>query len=123
MLLQFNVKNFMSIKNEVVLTAFANYSDEHSENVIEAEGERILSSLAIYGANAAGKTNVFKAFTNAILLVRTSNDSQINTLNGLIPFLFDANIDEKTKIDFQFINNGKKFAYGFTADKEKVYDE
>ena len=34
MLLQFNVSNFMSIKEEVVLTAFANYSKDHEENLL-----------------------------------------------------------------------------------------
>ena len=34
MLLQFNVSNFLSIKDEVVLTAFANASKDHEENLI-----------------------------------------------------------------------------------------
>ena len=73
MLLQFNVTNFMSIKNEITLTAFANASKEHEENLIHDGKDRILPTLALYGANAAGKSNIFKALTRAIMLVRMSN--------------------------------------------------
>ena len=59
MLLQFNVSNFMSIREEVVLTAFANVGKEHENNLIVFGKERILPTLAIYGANAAGKSNIF----------------------------------------------------------------
>ncbi len=124
MLLQFNVENFMSIKDEITLTAFANASKDHEENLIRFGKERILPTLALYGANAAGKTNVFKALTRAIMLVRTSNTLQVNSPTGFEPFLFDETTRaDKTKMGFLFVNNGKKFEYGFVADSEYVYDE
>lgn len=124
MLLQFNVTNFMSIKDEITLTAFANSRKDHEENLICFEKDRVLPTLALYGANAAGKSNVFKALTRAIILVRTSNALQVNSPTGFEPFLFDETTKEtKTKMDFLFVNNGKKFAYGFVADSEYIYDE
>lgn len=47
MLLQFNVSNFLSIKDEITLTAFANASKEHEDNLIILGRENIavLSSL------------------------------------------------------------------------------
>lgn len=124
MFLQFNVANFMSIKEEVVLTAFANASKEHEDILLAANGERILPTIALYGANAAGKSNVFKALTRAILLVRMSNNLQVNAPTGFEPFLFDdKSRNQKTKMDFLFIHNGKKFGYGFVADAQYVYEE
>lgn len=124
MLLQFNVTNFMSIKDEVTLTAFANASKDHEENIIRFGKDRVLPTLALYGANAAGKSNIFKALTRAIMLVRMSNTLQVNSPTGFEPFLFDdATRKSKTKMDFLFVNNGKKFEYGFVADSEYVYDE
>ena len=124
MLLQFNVSNFMSIKEEVILTAFANASKEHEANLILNGKDRILPVLAIYGANAAGKSNIFKALTSAIMLVRASNSLQVNMPTGFEPFLFDeATAKEKTKMDFLFVHNGHKFAYGFTADAQYIYEE
>lgn len=124
MLLQFNVSNFMSIKDEITLTAFANANKEHEYSIIKHNKDRILPSIALYGANAAGKSNIFKALTAAIMLVRRSNSLQVNMPTGMEPFVFDKNaIKEKTKMDFLFIHNGKKFEYGFTADHQYVYDE
>ena len=124
MLLQFNVSNFMSIKDEIVLTAFANASKEHEESIIKLGKDRILPSLALYGANAAGKSNIFKALTSAIMLVRRSNDLQVNMPTGFEPFLFDeSKKKDKTKMDFIFVYNGKKYEYGFLADARYVYEE
>ena len=124
MLLQFNVSNFMSIKDEVVLTAFANASNEHEDNLIPLGREKILPTIAIYGANAAGKTNIFKALTSAILLVRRSNALQVNMPTGFEPFLFDPRTSTgKTKMDFLFVHNGKKFGYGFVADAQHIHEE
>ena len=124
MLLQFNVTNFMSIKDEVTLTAFANAGKEHEENLIRVGKDRVLPTLAFYGANAAGKSNIFKALTRAIMLVRMSNTLQVNSPTGFEPFMFnDATRKSKTKMDFLFVNNGKKYEYGFVADAEYIYDE
>ncbi len=124
MLLQFNVKNFMSIKNEIVFTAFANADNTHEENLIPCGKDRILPSLAFYGANAAGKTNIFKSLTQAIMLVRTSNNNQINTHTGFEPFLFDkVSGKAKTSMDFIFYRHGQKYKYGFSADANYIYDE
>ena len=124
MLLQFNVSNFLSIKDEITLTAFANASKEHEDSLIILGRERILPSLALYGANAAGKSNIFKALTSAIMLVRRSNSLQVNMPTGFEPFLFDEKTkNEKTKMDFIFVHNGKKYAYGFLADMQYVYEE
>ena len=123
MLLQFNVTNFMSIKDEVTLTAFGNASKEHEENLIRVGKDRVLPTLALYGANAAGKSNIFKALTRAILLIRMSNKLQVNATTGFEPFLFEDMKNDKTKVDFLFISNGKKYEYGFVVDGHCVYEE
>ena len=124
MLLQFNVSNFMSIKDEIIISAFANAMKDHEEILINHGNDRILPVMAMYGANAAGKTNIIRAFRNAIMLVRNSNSMQVNAYTGIIPFLFDENkIKEKSKFDFLFVHNGKTFAYGFVADYQYVYEE
>ena len=124
MLLQFNVNNFKSIKNEIVLTAFANAQKDHEENLLVHGKERVLPVIAMYGANAAGKTNIIRALTSAILLVRNSNNMQVNMPTGIESFMFDdVKSKGKTKIDFLFVNNGRKFAYGFVADFQYIYEE
>ncbi len=114
----------MSIRDEIILTAFAGSGKEHGENLTECGNERILPVIAIYGGNATGKSNIFKALTRAILFVRNSNNLQVNAPTGIESFLFDeTSKKDKTKMGFLFIHNGKKYEYGFLADSQYVYDE
>ena len=124
MLLQFSVSNFKSIKDEVFFTAFANNRNEHKDNLIIANKDKILPTLAFYGANAAGKSNILHVLSAAINFVRYSNIYQINTKLPFLPFAFNEKFKNgKTKMDFMFIHNEKKYAYGFVADINKVYEE
>ena len=104
MLLQFQVENYKSIKNMAVLSMEASSDKEHPENVVAFGKERVLRTAAIFGANAAGKSNLFLAFTAAILMVRRSNLRQIGEpLFDVIPFKFDAEtVALPTKFEFVF---------------------
>lgn len=125
MLLQFSVKNYTSIKDEVILSMIADAGTDHKENLIDCGKERVLPSVAIFGANAAGKTNIQRALTAAIMFVRDSNRLQIdNAIPRMIPFLLDhTHRNEPCSFDFIFTNNGVKYQYGFSADSKVVYEE
>ena len=124
MLLQFNVTNFLSFKKEAVLSTYANTDKTYANRLINIGKNAILPTIAIYGANAAGKSNLIKALTAAILFVRQSNFYQINTTNPIVPFLFDENSrNEKTRFDFSFIYDGIQYDYGFSATNQTVFDE
>lgn len=124
MLLQFNVTNAFSFKREAILDLVAGKDSAHHENLISAGKQNVLPTLTIYGANAAGKSNLFRALTAAIMLVRNSAAMQIDSDTGIIPFVMD---DEgrrgRTRFDFIFIFEGIKYEYGFVADGKKVYEE
>ena len=127
MLVEFSVKNFTSIKEEITFSMLAGNGDENIENTIQINdtGERYLKSTAIYGANASGKTNFIKALTAAILMVRKSNLRNINEpLAEMKPFKFDKDtINEPCEFKFIFIKNNVKYIYGFSADINKIYTE
>ena len=124
MLVEFSVKNFMSFKDRVTFSMEAATGTENEENIISIPNinERILKSTAIYGANASGKTNLIKAFTAAILMVRKSNNRQVGEkLMEMEPFAFDEKAKvEPCEFEFVFYAKGMKYIYGFIADKEKV---
>ena len=127
MLIQFSIKNFMSFKEKVVFSMGAGTGDELLENIIESKdiNEKLLKTTAIYGANAAGKTNLIKAFTAAILMIRKSNTRQPGEpLLEMEPFAFDEKSkNEPCEFEFIFVYDNNKYVYGFSADKEKVYKE
>ena len=125
MLLQFSVENFRSLKNRVVLSLEASSAKEHPENIAEIEKDTVLKSAAVFGANAAGKSNIFKALTAGIMTVRMSNTRQVGEpLFYICPFAFDqTSINKPTFFEFVFIYNGLKYVYGFSATKQKIITE
>ena len=62
MLIQFRFKNFKSFKDDTILDLSATKITEHSDRVVQAGNEKVLSTAAIFGANASGKSNVIEAF-------------------------------------------------------------
>ena len=125
MLIQFGVSNYKSIREEVILSALAGSDKSHEDELLGFRKERILPSLAIYGANAAGKSNLFKALAAALIIIRTSNGRQINeTIPLIAPFSFDEESKAKpTRFSFIFTTKQSKYEYGFSADSQKVYEE
>lgn len=125
MLIEFSVKNFLSFKDKITLSMEKGNGDEKLENVFTKNDVDLLRTTAIYGANASGKTNILKAFTCAILMIRNSNF--MNTTNkwfSIKPFLFDKKTSkEPSEFEFIFIANDVKYRYFFSADANKIYDE
>lgn len=124
MLIQFSVTNFLSFRDEVILSLSTNKDDSHKENLLSYKNERILPSVAIYGANAAGKSNLHKAMRAAIRMIRSSNNLQIDQPLLITPFLLDENSrNNKTKFEFIYVYNGIKYEYGFVLDTQYVWEE
>src|SRR5690606_3505471 len=64
MLIQFSVGNFLSFKDTVTLSMVASRIQEHKDShVCTANNLKLLKSAVLYGANASGKSNLFKAMS------------------------------------------------------------
>ncbi len=126
MLIQFSVKNFMSFKEKVVLALNPSSDSEHPENIINKNGYKASKIISIYGANASGKTSLFKAMTSAVLMIKSSNYIQVNQSNNFfVPFKFDENsAAEPSEFEFIFIaDDENRYVYGFSADNKRIYEE
>ncbi len=125
MLVEFSVENFLSIRERLSLKLEATSFKEHPENITRKGKENILTTLAIYGANASGKTNLFKAMTHAIITIRNSNNIQITNQLMMVPFKFDEESYKKpSSFEFVFIaKDNKKYIYGFSATPFVIIDE
>lgn len=125
MLIQFTVENFLSIRDKVYLSLEPSKDSEHPENLITKGEYNAVTSAAIYGANASGKTSLFKAITIALIMLRNSNNIQVTDRLPVIPFKFDSESKNKpTSFEFTFIaNDDKKYIYGFSATAEKIVEE
>lgn len=125
MLIQFSVENYLSIREKVFLSLEPSADKVHPENIISKGRNRATSTIAIYGANASGKSSLFKAITVALNLIRNSNNVQVTDMLPVVPFKFDFESRNKpTAFEFTFIaKDEKKYVYGFSATKEKIVEE
>lgn len=125
MLIQFTVENFLSIRDKVYLSLEPSKDSEHPENLIKKGEYNAVTSAAIYGANASGKTSLFKAITIALIMLRNSNNIQVTDRLPVIPFKLDSESKNKpTSFEFTFIaSDDKKYIYGFSATAEKIVEE
>ena len=129
MLIEFSTENFMSIKDEVRLSLAAGPGKEHREtNVMTPELNQdvrstpLVRSAAIYGANAAGKTNLLRALQTMRQIVVRS-DRAIDDL-PITPFRFglDSEVQPAT-FEVVGIVNRMRFQYGFSATRDAVTEE
>ena len=136
MLLQFNFKNFKSFRDDTSLDLTATKISEYSNHVISIGNEKILPIVAIFGANASGKSNVLEAFRYMTTYVASSlnyggDESRKKNKSEFLnptPFLFDASSkDAKSSFEVYFIsseaNGAKSYNYGFTVNSTGIKEE
>ena len=132
MLIEFSVANFMSIKERQTFSMVASKStelvDTHTFDapvLADGAGVKLLRSAAIYGANAAGKTNLLLA----LYIVREMvTKSALEKLRGdplpTKPFALDAGMrNAPGEFEIHFIVEGVRYQYGFSATQERVIEE
>lgn len=129
MLIEFNVSNFLSIREQASLSMVATKGPElANENTFLTDISAVpylLRSSAIYGANAAGKSNFIKALQLMRgLVLQSSIKVQANEKLPITPFLLDEESSLKpTEFEVTFINQGVRYQYGFSATVERINEE
>lgn len=124
MIIEFSVANFLSYKDKVTFSMLASNTGGLNDNYVAMDNKNILKTAAIYGANASGKTNLFKILTNIIIMIRRSNIVDPNLLLPITPFAFDKkSVKSPSEFEIKYISKGIKYVYGFKADSKKIYEE
>ncbi|MGB0383201.1 MAG: AAA family ATPase [Ardenticatenaceae bacterium] len=127
MLVEFRVKNFRSFQEEQVLSMVASADRSLSENTSSASAlgkRKVLRSAVVYGANAAGKSNLLKAVRFARHFILTGTDKRPDAHIAVQPFRFDHNSREaESEFEFTFIHEGVRYQYGFTVARQRVHEE
>lgn len=129
MLIDFKVKNFRSIKDEQLLSMVATsrkeFVDSHTFFPTSSKSLSLIKTAAIYGSNAAGKTNIIKAIDVMQKIVLESGTKyQRGDKLDLKPFLFDAdNKNEPSEFEINFVFDKVRYQFGFTATSEQIMEE
>ena len=135
MLLEFQVENYLSFKANTVLSMIASTATkELSDSIIIKDRYRVLSSVALYGANASGKSNFLRAiqFMNKFIF-DSARESQVGDEIEVNGFKLNSSCEnqpstfEMTFIahDVKYKNERKDivFRYGFQVSKRRVHSE
>lgn len=124
MLIEFSVTNFLSFKEKNTFSMVASSDNTLIDNIKEMENEKILKITALYGANASGKTNLFKILATVGSMLKHSNFLEPNLLLPITPFKLDnKTINKPSEFEIKFLVDGIRYLYGFKADRKKVYEE
>ncbi len=134
MIISFKVKNFRSIKEEQVFSMEAANTEARPENVRHiqlASGEklRLLTSAAIFGANASGKSNVVNALGSLFLfLVQTDTIEIDKPIPSYDSFRLQSEM-ENAPTHFELVFTAEvqkelhKFKYTLAYNAEKIIEE
>lgn len=128
MLLQFSVQNYLSFKDLTSISFQAGTIKEYKDNIFTTPNNpdnRILKSLAIYGANSSGKSNLLKAFAFMRQLILDSSKEKSATEEIEVEsFRLHEETDGQSST-FEVIISLEhiKYRYGFVANKKQVESE
>jgi len=124
MIINFNIKNFGSIKEQQTLSFEAEKTDHLEDFYISKIGKRrLLKIILIYGANASGKTTILKALDFLRDIVLNPEDKKTDKLD-FQPFLFDKNIlKENSILSIEFIQNKIRYFYEVEFNQKAIVKE
>jgi uncharacterized protein len=125
MIVSFSVSNFRSFSAEETLSLVASnrLAQSHSDHAlpIPDSSEKVLRTAVLYGANGAGKSNLFKALRclrDAVLKPRKKDGG-----TGRRAFRFGTSETEPSTFDLQFIANHCLYRFWLSVDDERVTEE
>ena len=123
MLISFSVSNYRSFGEEVTLNLVAsNKLSDHRNHCLPIgdTGKSVLRTAVLYGANAAGKSNLVRAMDFAQSLV-LENRRRGPTVER---FQFAAEFDTRpSSFEFQFLILERVFTYGFDLRPARIEAE
>ncbi len=128
MVLEIHLSNFFSINEEVVLDLRAGNiktakSKLLSNNIFHYDDIDILKTIAIYGANASGKSNIIKAIRFCNAMVYESHRHNENTLFNFKKFKFKGFSNKPSKYFIRFVTNDIEYKYSFSLNNTAILTE
>ena len=126
MLIEFRLGNFRSIAEEQVLSLVATSAEDSTERPRSVTGsnKKLLPVVAIYGANASGKTSVLAGLAymkEAILLSHRIWEPEGGTRRE--PFAWSGMPEQPSIFEVTAVIGGIRYQYGFRVDDQRFLEE
>ena len=129
MLLEFRIRNYRSIRDEIVISFIASKDKKLADTHLASTGIKslphVVRSAVIYGPNGSGKSTLLQALAFMRALVAESATlMQLGQTFNIQPFRLDTACAEKpTEFEITFIFNGVRHQYGFSLTPERIISE
>lgn len=128
MVLEIRLSNMFSFRDEVTLDLQAakiqtKKARELEGNLFSVDGEQMLKSVALFGANASGKSNVIKAIRACVNMVRSSHNHNVDTKFAISPFKFEDYVNKPSSFYIRFLLNGVEYEYSFSFMHDEIITE
>lgn len=129
MLIEFNVTNYRSIRNKQTFSMVASkyYTELGETNCFDIDVSglpKLLRSAVVYGPNAAGKSNLFRALHLMQKFVLKSHSQQEGQVINAVPFELDKLSKEQPgEFEIFFVQDNIRYQYGFAANRMRVTKE
>ncbi len=128
MILEIRVSNFFSIKEEIVLDLTAGNSQskktqELNQNIIRFKDTTVLKTVALYGANASGKSSIIKAIRFCCGMVFESHIHNENTVFRFQPFKFEGYKNKPSTFLIRFVSNNVEYEYSYSLTTTEILKE
>lgn len=123
MLLSFHIKNYRSILDAILPMRYAEkkapngYREMELFPFLEVNGVRTVPCLAIYGANASGKSTIILAFKSFVEIIRNRYDPKLVVPNRLHPG------NDITSFILEFMVGERIFRYVLEVDRKEIVTE
>jgi uncharacterized protein len=127
MLLRFGLKNYRSIKDyqELVFTTTSLQDKEDGLLVVEGATYKVNPIVALYGANASGKSNMLRGLGFLIdSIVNSHSGTASSDRTPYLPFVLDDDSDGKpSSFDVDIVIDSYRYQYGYELDGKSILKE
>lgn len=126
MIIQVKVANYRSIGAEQTLSFVAENARRHPDNLIPRDGYKLLKSVALFGANASGKSNFVRAIGAMRDFVRDSATrmNEGDLITAAEPFRLDPALrSAPSRFEITFVTDGIVYVYSFAVNRQRVDSE
>ena len=124
MLIDFEVENFRSFGERRVFSMLANSKiQDHKDHIAPADRLQsgLLRAAVMYGANAAGKSNLIRAVDFAARTIHSLPEE--GRPIPVRPFGTAEFADKESTFQFRFLARGNVFTYGFALTAKRINSE
>lgn len=125
MLLRFEVRNYRSFRDEVILDMETVGLADHKDCLLSFRNDDYLPVISINGKNGGGKSNIVRAMWLSTQFIKNAQRTQYESAEiPVSPFeLNDYSKDEPSSFEYEYEDDGVWYCYGFSATKKEVCEE